>query len=89
MIAADPIPATAAVALPVLLHPEPGGGYSVEVPALPGCHSEGDTIAEVIANIRDAAEGWLLVKHEVQPAASLDETSGSDEVARFGTRPIG
>jgi len=85
MIDADPIPATAAVALPILLHPEPGGGYSVEVPALPGCHSEGETLAGTLANIRGAAEGWLLVKHEMQPAARPDEASRVDQNAR----PVG
>ena len=57
--------ASPAVPLPVLVHPEPGGGYSVEVPALPGCHSQGATLEEAIANIREAAEGCLLVRHEM------------------------
>jgi predicted RNase H-like HicB family nuclease len=45
--------------LKVVLHQEEEGGYSVEVPALPGCISEGDTLAEALANIKEAAEGWL------------------------------
>jgi len=60
-----PISASPAVPLPVLVHPEPGGGYSVEVPALPGCHSQGATLEKAIANIREAAEGCLLVQHEM------------------------
>lgn len=31
------------------------GGYHAFCPALPGCHSEGDTLDEAIANIREAA----------------------------------
>ncbi|MCA0458264.1 MAG: type II toxin-antitoxin system HicB family antitoxin [Chloroflexi bacterium] len=32
------------------------GGYTVEVPSLPGCISEGDTVAEALANIKEAIE---------------------------------
>ena len=40
----------------VILIPAPDGGYTVEVPSLPGCISEGDTVEEAIANIREAIE---------------------------------
>jgi predicted RNase H-like HicB family nuclease len=43
---------------------EPGGGYSVVVPALPGCVTLGDTIEDVQANIVEASEGWLAVAHD-------------------------
>ncbi len=37
----------------VLLTPEPAeGGYSVSVPALPGCFTQGDTFEEAVANAR-------------------------------------
>jgi predicted RNase H-like HicB family nuclease len=52
------------VRLVALAVPEPGGGYSVVVPALTGCVTEGDTIEEVQANIIEASEGWLAVAHE-------------------------
>ena len=42
--------------LKVLLQPEPEGGYSASVPALPGCYSQGETRQEVLENIREAAE---------------------------------
>lgn len=40
----------------VLIHnnADDGGGYTVTVPSLPGCVSEGDTIDEAVTNIRDA-----------------------------------
>lgn len=37
------------------------GYYVVEVPALPGCVSQGRTIAEAKANIKEAVVGWLTV----------------------------
>ena len=48
----------------VLVHPAEEGGYWAEVPALPGCVSEGDTLEETLTNIREAAEGWLEVSEE-------------------------
>lgn len=38
---------------------QPGGGYHAFCPALPGCHSEGDTLDHAIANIREAATLYL------------------------------
>jgi antitoxin HicB len=42
---------------PTLIRPltaEEGGGYLVEFPDLPGCHSDGDTIPEAIAHAQEA-----------------------------------
>jgi predicted RNase H-like HicB family nuclease len=44
-----------------VIHPAEEGGYWAEVPALPGCITEGDTIHEVMVNLKDAIEGWLDV----------------------------
>ena len=35
------------------------GGYTVEVPALPGCISQGDSYEEALANIREAIVAYL------------------------------
>ncbi len=50
-----------AVKLRVIVHPAEEGGFWAEVPALPGCVSQGETLTETLANIREAAEGWLEV----------------------------
>jgi predicted RNase H-like HicB family nuclease len=50
--------------LRVLVHAAEEGGFWAEVPALPGCVSEGDTWDETMTNIREAAEGWLEVAAE-------------------------
>jgi predicted RNase H-like HicB family nuclease len=38
----------------VILIPDPDGGYVVEVPSLPGCYSQGETVEESLNNIREA-----------------------------------
>ncbi|MEA3323784.1 MAG: type II toxin-antitoxin system HicB family antitoxin [Euryarchaeota archaeon] len=37
------------------------GGYNVSCPALPGCHSQGETIEEALENIKDAIQGCMEV----------------------------
>lgn len=39
--------------------PEETGGYSVTIPALPGCVSQGETFEEALGNIKEAAELYL------------------------------
>lgn len=45
--------------LHVILEPSDEGGYTVTVPALPGCVSEGNTREEALKNIREAIELYL------------------------------
>ena len=45
--------------LKVVLEPSEGGGYTVYVPSLPGCISEGDTREVALTNIREAIELYL------------------------------
>jgi len=45
--------------LKVVLEPSAEGGYTVYVPSLPGCISEGDTLAEALTNIQEAIELYL------------------------------
>ena len=49
----------------VVLEPSIEGGYTVSVPALPGCRSQGETKEEALANIKEAIEGYIqsLKKH--------------------------
>lgn len=48
----------------VVIHEDPEGGYWGEVPALPGCYSQGDTMDELKDNIREAIAGVLEVLKE-------------------------
>ena len=43
----------------VVVEPQEEGGYTVYVPTLPGCVSQGDTVEEAMANIREAIEVYL------------------------------
>ena len=45
--------------LKIVLEPSDEGGYSVYVPSLPGCISEGDTKEEAMTNIKEAIELYL------------------------------
>lgn len=44
-----------------IIHSAEEGGYWAEVPELVGCITEGDTMEEVMANLKDAIIGWLDV----------------------------
>ena len=47
--------------LRAVIEKDEDGFYTAEVPALPGCLSQGKTYDEAIANITEAVEGWLEV----------------------------
>jgi predicted RNase H-like HicB family nuclease len=47
--------------LHVIIERDEAGYYVAEVPALPGCLSQGRTKEEALRNIREAIEGWLEV----------------------------
>jgi predicted RNase H-like HicB family nuclease len=64
--------------LKVLLRPEPVGGYSVSVPALPGCYSQGETREEALENIREAAELWLEVAGDTAVTRAEEEEAGAE-----------
>jgi predicted RNase H-like HicB family nuclease len=45
----------------VVVHDAEEGGFWAEVPAIPGCASQGETMDELLANIHEAIEGCLSV----------------------------
>ncbi len=60
-----------------VFEPAPEGGYTVTVPALPGLVTEGDTLDEARAMVKDAIRGYLesLIKHgEEIPVEPLPAT---------------
>jgi predicted RNase H-like HicB family nuclease len=62
----EPITVQVTVTISALVHAEPEvGGYSAEVPALPGCYTQGETLDEIQQRLKEAAEGWLAAAHDV------------------------
>jgi predicted RNase H-like HicB family nuclease len=47
--------------LKVIVHEAEEGGYWAEVPALPGCATQGESMDELMVHLREAIEGWLAV----------------------------
>ncbi|MBQ4464669.1 MAG: type II toxin-antitoxin system HicB family antitoxin [Oscillospiraceae bacterium] len=67
---------------PVCIYPGDVSGYTVIVPDLPGCVTEGETLAEALEQAADAASGWVLDELEdgrKAPDASRPEDIRADE----------
>lgn len=60
--------------LKAVIHEDESGGYWAEVPSLPGCVSQGETMGEIQTNIREAIEAWL---EAAEPTAAI---SASDQI---------
>ncbi|MDB6132821.1 MAG: hypothetical protein JWM59_1064 [Verrucomicrobiales bacterium] len=43
-----------------IIHEAEEGGLWAEVPGLPGCFTQGESLQELEANLHEAIEGWLL-----------------------------
>ena len=63
--------------LKVIVEPSDEGGYTVYVPSLPGCISEGDTFKEAMENIREAIQLYL---EPVDDDLILGEKAGVEEI---------
>ena len=59
----------------VILEPDEDGAFVAQVPALPGCISQGTSRAEALKNIHEAIEGYLesLREHNEPIPPSIDE----------------
>jgi predicted RNase H-like HicB family nuclease len=64
--------------LKVLVRPEAEGGFSVSVPAMAGCHSQGENLEEALANIREAADLWIEVVAERAAREALSNAPQSE-----------
>jgi len=61
--------------LHIIIEQDEAGYYVAEVPALPGCLSQGKTSEQAIANIKEAIEGWLEVmeaKQKLDPSRFIE-----------------
>ena len=57
----------------ILVHQAEEGGFWSEVPALPGCYSQGETIDEAMRNAKEAIESYLIALKEDLVAAPIEE----------------
>ncbi len=58
----------------VIMHPAEEGGYWVEVPALPGCYSQGESVEEALEGIKEAIEAHLIALRKQGKKAPKDQT---------------
>ena len=58
--------------LKVIIHESEEGGYWAEVPAIPGCATQGDTFDELLENLYEAVEGCLSVDVQDIPVTEKD-----------------
>ena len=56
----------------VVVHEAEEGGYWAEVPAIPGCATQGDTFEELLKNLHEAVEGCLSVDVEQPKSTNRD-----------------
>ena len=55
-----------------IIHKEPNGWYSAEVPALPGCYTDGATLDEIHMNLKEAIKLYLQDQPEdVEPVEMM------------------
>ena len=57
----------------VIVHPAEEGGFWAEVPAIPGCATQGETFEELMQNVREAVEGCLSVDVSQVPTNTNDQ----------------
>lgn len=56
----------------VVVHEAEEGGFWAEVPAIPGCATQGETMDELMRNLREAIEGCLSVEVAVPKSGAKD-----------------
>ncbi|NIA31463.1 MAG: type II toxin-antitoxin system HicB family antitoxin [Actinobacteria bacterium] len=60
--------------LKIIIEKDETGYYTAEVPALQGCFSQGKTIEEAKANIKEAIDGWFeVMNNKMEPRKKISE----------------
>ena len=66
--------------IPLVLDPQPEGGYTVTSPLLPQLITEGDSVSEVLANVEDAFAAVVEIYqdrgHPLPPGLYVEDTNG-------------
>ena len=58
--------------LKTIIHKAEEGGYWAEIPAIPGCVTQGDSFEELLKNIYEAVEACLSVEAELKKPSQVD-----------------
>ncbi|MEM2191990.1 MAG: type II toxin-antitoxin system HicB family antitoxin [Candidatus Hadarchaeales archaeon] len=58
-------------AFDVVVQKDESGGYVAFVPSLPGCHTQGDTLEELMKNVEDAIELYLDTLEEEEKSEAI------------------
>ncbi len=58
--------------LKVVIREAEEGGFWAEVPAIPGCATQGDTFEDLLSNIYEAVEGCLSFENQEVPLSGTD-----------------
>ena len=69
--------------LKVIVHEAEEGGYWAEVPAIPGCATQGDTFEDLLSNLYEAVEGCLAVDIRDIPTSGTDRRVKTVSGRRF------
>lgn len=68
---------------PACMYEEDDGGYSVEIPDLQGCYTQGNTLQEALEMAQDAALGWILTtiedEEDIPKASKIEEIDLEDK----------
>ena len=57
----------------IVVHEAKEGGFWAEVPAIPGCATQGDTLDELMKNVHEAVEGCLSVEVQEPKRSDRDQ----------------
>ena len=77
--------------VPLVLEPQPEGGYTVTSPALPELVTEGDSVAEALANAEDAFAAVVEIYEDrgrpLPPSVCVDDADGPVSVEALVAMP--
>lgn len=74
--------------IPLVLTPQPEGGFTVTSPLLPELVTEGDTMAEVYANVQDALQAVVEAYEDLGCPLPASLRLSDSQKARFGWKPL-
>lgn len=63
----------------ILIHKDEKNGFWAEVPSLPGCYTQAETMDELLPNLHEAVEGYLKVKEDEMMNSEKTQIQIKDE----------